>query len=147
VRGTFPAVLGLALLLLARPAASQVKHEWGAQVTGASGRPAFLGAGVVWGWRPGTRDRMVLHGALGAAEHQPAVRVEAAWHFMLNPRTEKGVGAYIGGGIAGQFAETNHGWLLLTAGLEQNPGARRGWTLELGVGGGVRFAVGYRWRK
>jgi len=37
--------------------------------------------------------------------------------------------------------------LLLTAGLEQNPGARRGWAMELGVGGGVRFAVGYRWRK
>jgi len=66
---------------------------------------------------------------------------------MLNPRTEKGVGAYIGGGIAGQFAETNRGWILLTAGLEQNPGARRGWAMELGVGGGVRFAVGYRWRK
>jgi hypothetical protein len=147
VRGTFLPVLGLALLLFARPAESQVKQEWGAQITAASGRPAFLGAGVLWAWRPGTRDRMVLHGALGAAEHQAAVRVEAAWQFLLSPRTEKGVGAYIGGGIAGQFADTNHGWLLVTAGLEQNPGARRGWAMELGVGGGVRFAVGYRWRK
>ena len=147
MRGKLPPFAGLALLLLARPAESQVRQEWGAQVTAASGRPAFLGGGVVWGWRPGTRDRMVLHGAVGAAEHQPAVRVEAAWHFLLSPRTEKGVGAYIGGGIAAQFADTNHGWLLVTAGLDHNPGARRGWTMELGVGGGVRFAVGYRWRK
>ena len=143
----FSLLTAAALVLHARPLQSQIRHEWGGQVTGTTGRPAFVGAGPLWAWRPGTRDRMMLHGALGAAEHQAALRVEAAWHFMLNPRTEKGVGAYLGGGVAGQFAGTNHGWLLLMAGLEQNPGARRGWTVELGVGGGVRFTVGYRWRK
>ena len=135
------------LVLVTSPAAGQVTKEWGAQVTAVSGRPAFLGAGVVWGWRPGFRDRIVVHGALGAAEHQAAARVEASWQFLLSPQTERGVGAYVGGGIAGQFAETNHGWLLLTIGLEQNPAGRRGWSLELGLGGGVRLAVGYRWRR
>jgi hypothetical protein len=139
--------VGAALLLAADRVESQVRQEWGAQVTAASGRPAFLGGGVLWGWRPGVRDRMMLHGAVGAAEHQAALRVEAVWHFMLNPRTESGVAAYVGGGIGGQFAATNHGWLLVTVGLEQKPGAKRGWTVELGLGGGVRFAVGYRWRK
>lgn len=140
-------IASTALMCFNRPVSAQVTKERGAQVTALSGRPAFLGAGVVWGWRPGLRDRVVIHGALGAAEHQMAARVEASWQFMLSPRTERGVGAYVGGGIAGQFAETSHGWLLLTAGLEQNPGGSRGWSLELGVGGGMRLALGYRWRR
>jgi hypothetical protein len=137
-------IASTALMFCTRPASGQVTKEWGAQVTGLSGRPAFLGAGVVWGWRPGLRDRVVIHGALGAAEHQMAARVEASWQLMLSPQTERGVGAYVGGGIAGQFAETNHGWLLLTAGLEQNPGGPRGWSLEMGIGGGFRRARGER---
>lgn len=134
-------------LAAAEPAGAQVTREWGAQVTAASGRPAFLGGGASWGWRPGVRDRLLLHGALGAAEHQPALRLEATWHLLLSPRTERGLGAYIGGGLAGQFAETGHGWLILTGGIEQNPGAKGGWVLELGVGGGIRVALGYRWRR
>jgi hypothetical protein len=140
-------IASIALVFATRTASAQLTREWGAQVTAVSGRPAFLGAGGVWGWRPGTRDRVVIHGALGAAEHQVAARVEASWQFMLSPQTERGVGAYVGGGIAGQFAATSHGWLMLTAGLEQNPGRSRGWSLELGIGGGIRVAAGYRWRR
>jgi hypothetical protein len=125
----------------------RVSHEWGAQVTGVTGRPAFLGAGPSWAWRPGLRDRLMLHGAAGSAEHQAAVRLEASWHFMLSPQTRKGLGAYVGGGIAGQFAESNRGWLLLTAGVEQSPAAGRGWFAEAGIGGGVRIAIGFRWRR
>lgn len=125
----------------------RVSHEWGVQVTGATGRPAFLGAGPAWAWRPGLRDRLVLHGALGSAEHQAAVRMEASWQFLLSPQTRKGVGAYVGGGIAGQFAESNRGWLLLTAGVEHSPAAGRGWFAEAGIGGGVRIAIGFRWRR
>ena len=149
MRGTLPLILGLALTL-AGPLSSQEKrvtHEWGAQVTGATGRPAFLGAGPSWAWRPGLRDRLLLHGALGGAEHQGALRLEASWHFLLNPQTRKGVGAYVGGGIAGQFAETSKGWLLVTLGVEENPAAPRGWFAEAGIGGGVRLAVGFRWRR
>jgi hypothetical protein len=149
VRGTLSLIVGLALLL-AGQAESQEKrmtHEWGAQVTGTTGRPAFLGAGPSWAWRPGLRDRLIVHGAVGAAEHQTAVRLEASWHFLLSPQTLKGVTAYVGGGIAGQFAQTSQGWLLLTAGVEQGPGASRGWFAETGIGGGVRLAVGFRWRR
>lgn len=149
MRRTLP-IIAAFTLLVARRGESQEKrvtHEWGAQVTGTTGRPSFLGAGPVWAWRPGLRDRLQLHGALGAAEHQTAVRLEASWQFLLNPQTRKGVGAYVGGGIAGQFAESNHGWLVLTAGVEQNPAAGRGWVAEVGMGGGVRLAVGIRWRR
>ena len=149
MRGTLPVALGIALLGAERAESQErrISHEWGAQVTGTTGRPAFVGAGPAWAWRPGLRDRLLLHGALGAAEHRTALRLEAAWHFMLSPQTRKGVGAYVGGGIAGQFAESNHGWLLVTAGVEQSPAAGRGWMAEVGMGGGVRFTVGFRWRR
>ena len=142
-------VVGLSFLLAGRIQSQEqrVSHEWGAQATGATGRPAFLGVGASWAWRPGLRDRLVLHGAAGSAEHQAAVRLEASWHFLLSPQTRKGVGAYIGGGIAGQFAESNRGWLLLTAGVEQSPAAAKGWFAEAGIGGGVRIAIGFRWRR
>jgi hypothetical protein len=149
VRRTLPIIAVYTLLFTTRGESQEQRatHEWGAQVTGTTGRPAMLGAGPVWGWRPGLRDRLLLHGAFGAAEHHAAVRLEASWHFLLNPQTRKGVGAYVGGGIAGQFAESTHGWLLLTAGVEQNPAAGRGWVAEIGLGGGVRLAVGFRWRR
>lgn len=149
MRGSLSLIAGLALLHAGR-AESQEKrmtHEWGAQVTGTTGRPAFLGAGPAWAWRPGLRDRLVLHGALGAAEHEAAVRLEASWHFLLNPQTRKGPAAYVGGGIAGQFAQSSHGWLLVTLGVEQGAAASRGWFAEAGIGGGVRLAVGIRWRR
>ena len=78
-------------LLHACPLQSQIRHEWGGQVhrhdrtTRIPRRGTRSGAGD-----PGTRDRMVLHAALGAAEHQAALRVEAAWHLLLNPERKKG---------------------------------------------------------
>ena len=39
------------------------------------------------------------------------------------------------------------GYLVLLLGLEARPGAFHGWSVELGVGAGVRVAVGYRWRR
>ena len=149
MRRTLPLVVGFALVI-AGPAGAQEKritHEWGLQLTGTTGRPAFLGAGPVWAWRPGIRDRLLLHSAIGGSEHQTALRLEASWHFLLSPQTRKGVGAYLGGGIAGQFAQSSHGWLMLSAGVEQNPAAGRGWMAEVGLGGGVRFVVGFRWRR
>jgi hypothetical protein len=38
------------------------------------------------------------------------------------------------------------GYLVLTLGMEQRPGAASGWMVELGLGGGVRLSGGYRWR-
>jgi hypothetical protein len=38
-------------------------------------------------------------------------------------------------------------YLLLVLGVENAPGGGGGSFLEVGVGGGARLAVGYRWRK
>lgn len=138
---------GALVAFAATGVSAQVRQEWGGQVTAATGRPAFVGMGPVWAWRPGLRDRLLLHGAVGGAEHQVALRLEATWQLLISPRTERGVGAYIGGGLAGQFADTHRGWLLAAIGIEQAPGGTRGWVAEIGLGGGFRVAVGYRWRK
>jgi hypothetical protein len=140
---TFLALLGLPTGRLA----AQVKHDVGLQLTGATGRPAILGLGPVWAWRPGLRDRVLLHVGLGVAEHQLATRAEAQWQFLLQPLARTGVGVYAGAGLAGQAAETTKGWIVAVLGVESRPGGPAGWTAELGIGGGIRAALGYRWRR
>jgi hypothetical protein len=49
-------------------------------------------------------------------------------------------------GIAGAAGRTDAGYLLLGLGVEAAPGGRHGWWLEAGAGGGVRIALGWRWR-
>jgi hypothetical protein len=56
------------------------------------------------------------------------------------------VGAYLAGGVAAVGGPADRGYLVLAAGIEDRPGARSGWFLEAGVGGGARLAAGYRWR-
>jgi hypothetical protein len=57
------------------------------------------------------------------------------------------MGAYAGGGVAGIAGPDDRGYLVLLLGIEAGPGARGGWALEAGVGGGLRLAAGYRWRR
>lgn len=121
------------------------RHEVGLQLVATSGRPAALVVGPAWAWQPGVRDRLVLFGGLGVAEDRVAVRGEAVWQFRLDPSAEHGVGVYLGGGLAFQAAETSHGFIVATAGLETSPAGGSSWLVEVGVGGGVRLVLGRRW--
>jgi hypothetical protein len=59
------------------------------------------------------------------------------------------VAPYAGGGVAlAATSDEVFEYVLLVIGLETAPGARRGWFAEVGIGGGVRVAAGYRirWR-
>jgi hypothetical protein len=140
-------ILVTTILAAARALTGQVRHELGMQVTATTGRPAALVAGLAWAWRPGYRDRLVLHSGLGVAEHRLAARSEVVWHFLLQPAAPSGVGVYGGAGLAGQVARSARGWIVVLVGIESRPGGRSGWMLEAGVGGGVRVGAGYRWRK
>lgn len=145
MRCALPAFL-VSSVVLVSPIRAQVRHELGVQVTGAGGRPAILVAGPSWGWRPGLHDRLVLHAGLGAGEHQVALRGEAVWQFRVEPSARR-VSLYLGGGLAAQSARTTRGWIVLLAGIESGALHRRGWFAEMGVGGGVRLAMGLRWRR
>jgi hypothetical protein len=54
---------------------------------------------------------------------------------------------YGAGGVAVAGGPVDQGYVVLTLGIEGRPGARSGWFAEAGVGGGVRLALGYRWRR
>ncbi|MGH7702629.1 MAG: hypothetical protein ACREMO_06020 [Gemmatimonadales bacterium] len=107
-----------------------------------------LGALGLYGARRLTeRTRLAATAAAGVAQGGFGFRGELLAHFLLNPRAVRRPGLYGLGGVAFVSAPGERGYLVVGAGLEARPGARSGWALELGVGGGVRVALGYRWRR
>ena len=73
-------------------------------------------------------------------------RGDAIVRFELDPLKQHARGAYIGGGVSLLGREGPHvrAYLALVAGLELRQ--RAGWvpTVEAGLGGGARFAIGAR---
>jgi hypothetical protein len=105
----------------------------------------FAGAGAHMSLRPGGRTRFTLAATPGVIEEEFTLRGESTAQFMLNPASRKR-GFYAGGGIAGLTGAVDEAYLLLVLGVESQPGGTSGWALEVGIGGGVRVLVGYRWR-
>jgi hypothetical protein len=137
-----------ALAALPAAAAGQVKREVGVQATVTTAEPAMAVAGGVVAWRVGRRDRLALSAGLGATgDGGLAGRGEALWHFMLSPGALRKPALYAAGGLGASVADRAHGWVVLAAGVDWNPGGRGGWMAELGIGGGLRLVAGYRWRK
>ncbi|HTG83976.1 MAG TPA: hypothetical protein VL853_04170, partial [Gemmatimonadales bacterium] len=94
--------------------------------------------------------RLALTLAAGTADGDVAFRGELLGHFLLSPRATHGVGFYALGGAAVADVESTgdtQGHMVLGLGMESRPGARSGWALEAGIGGGLRIAAGYRWRR
>ena len=122
--------------------------EYGPQVTGTAAEPASVVAGGYAAIRTLGRTRFALMAGAGLGEGgEGAWRAEIAGHFLLNPRAQTGVGAYVGGGAAvADGGDGADGYLVLLAGIESSPGRRSGWALEAGLGGGLRVAAGWRWR-
>jgi len=109
----------------------------------------FVGGGVGVGRRVSAQTRVAVFGAGGTFATQPAGRLEATVQFLLTPAARAGAGLYGGTGFAVETARDRHGvaYLVAVIGAEAAPGRRAGWYLELGLGGGVRGAVGWRWRR
>ena len=99
--------------------------------------------------RPGGQGRFAFAAACGDYERALGVRLEATAQFLLRPGERSGVGPYGALGLAFVGSEGARGASYLTAllGVDQGPGARAGWYAELGLGGGVRLALGRRFRR
>ena len=139
--------LGLALLaLLPVEAAAQRARELGLHAVFTAQDPELAAAGAYGGIRLTRRSRFAATAAAGSASGEFVFRGELLGHFLLSPASD-GVGFYGGGGIAGVAGPENVGYLVLLLGLEHAPGKASGWYLEGGLGGGVRIAAGYRWRR
>jgi hypothetical protein len=129
------------------PAAAQRAAEIGLHALLTTSSPVLWGGGVYGAFRPSTRFRIAATVAAGETDGDVAARGELLGHFLLNPTNLGGIGAYAGGGVAGTAGLEDRGYLVLLLGIEAGPGARDGWALEAGVGGGLRLAAGYRWRR
>ncbi len=135
------------LLGLAAEAHGQgVRRELGVEAYTLRATPDRIGAALHAAWRVG-RARVSLLGGMDGGDGGTAGRAEALVQFLLAPDRKRGVGIYGAGGLAADVAQRTEVRLVALVGVEQAPGARKGWMLEAGVGGGWRFAAGWRWRR
>ena len=136
-----------ALLFAASPLAAQQVREVGLLATVTASDPALVVGGVSGAIRTSARTRVSLALGLGGSDGEAAWRGELLAHFLLHPDRRHGAGIYGAGGLALVAGPVDQGYLVLTLGLEANPGGPSGWFVEGGVGGGARLSAGYRWRK
>lgn len=137
--------------MLARPLASQqlTATELDAGPLATWARRSFSGAAVGLATRPGGEARVALAAAFGSVDRHAALRLELTAQFLVLPGAKRGLSPYGGVGVAyvGSRPYRGAGALVVLLGVEAAAGRPRGWFGELGMGGGVRFRVGYRWRR
>ncbi|MBA3443579.1 MAG: hypothetical protein H0T58_01815 [Gemmatimonadales bacterium] len=133
-------------LTLSAPLNAQQGREMGIQAIGTAADPSLVVAAVYGGIRSSTRTRLSASAGAGVSSGEPAFRGEILGHFLLSPSKTDGPGFYFAGGVAAVGGGVDQGYVVLTVGIEDRPAAGAGWVAELGVGGGVRLALGYRWR-
>jgi hypothetical protein len=121
--------------------------ELGVHAVVTASDPLFGGGGLYGACRVSDRTRIAVTLSGGAVGGDVGMRAEALGHFLLNPKKGHGVGLYALGGAAFVANGSEEGYLVLGIGVEARPGRRSGWALEAGVGGGLRIAAGYRWRR
>ncbi len=143
--------LSCVALLAAPPAArAQGVQEGQAWAVAVASRPGLYAAGVGLAWRNDGRLRIAPSVAMGAyGDGRFGGRADLAVHFLLDPWKQSGAAVYGGGGFSLAMGDTRSrtaAYAMLVIGVESAPGGRGGSFVELGVGGGVRLAVGYRWR-
>lgn len=142
------AVLLIMATLGARAVRAQTIHrELGLQEITLFGDRVAVGAGGYWAARPSTRARVSLFAGGGRVAGRGFARGELLAHFLLAPGKRRGAAPYVAGGLAVDAAARTEARLVAVLGLEGRPGARAGWVVEGGVGGGWRVSAGWRWRR
>lgn len=145
-RGSW-AVLGL-LLLAAWPAhAQRITQEVGVQLFVLSGDEPLVGGAGYAAIRPTTRSRISLALGAGGRDGEMTGRGELLGHFLFSSGRKQGPGVYAAGGLAVDIHGEANSWIVGAVGVEAAPGARSGWMAEIGVGGGWRGVLGWRWRR
>jgi len=142
----WPELLLAGTVMGVAPLAAQQGTELGVQAVVTASDPALAVTGVYGALRTSVRTRLSAAAAAGISSGELAFRGEVLGHFLLSPNKREGPGFYFAGGVAAVEGPVDRGYLVLTVGLEDRPGAGSGWGVELGVGGGLRVLLGYRWR-
>jgi hypothetical protein len=123
--------------------------ELGTGVTVVLAHRGFWGPALGVARRAGSQGRFALSAAGGDYDRALGLRLEATAQFLLRPTERRAPGLYGGLGLAFLGAEgaPGAGYLLALVGVEAAPGARAGWYTEVGLGDGVRVALGWRFRR
>lgn len=115
------------------------------QALGVFAAEPFVAGGLALAWRTTPRFTVEVGAAAGAQAQGLMGRGEALVAFHLDPFRTRGVSPYAGGGVAADVrAGATAEYLVVLLGVESRPGRRRGWFAELGLGGGLRVALGAR---
>ncbi|HWC75182.1 MAG TPA: hypothetical protein VG454_14700 [Gemmatimonadales bacterium] len=116
--------------------------------TASLARETFVGGEVGLARRTSNETRIALAVAGGTAAASAAGRAQLTFQAVVNPAARTGMGLYAGLGAAfsGREGSRGQGFVAVLLGLEGAPGRRRNWYAELGLGGGVRLAAGWRMR-
>jgi hypothetical protein len=136
-----------AALAAAEPGAAQQVREIGVQAIGTFSEPGLAVAGIYGGLRTPGRTRLSGSLGVGLSGDDLSWRGEVLGHFLLSPEERRKNGFYLAGGLAAVGGRVSRGYLVFAVGLEERPRAASGWAAEVGMGGGVRLALGYRWRR
>jgi hypothetical protein len=130
------------------PAAAQRIRELQVHGLTTFATERFAGGGIALGIRPPGRLGLSLGASAGSLEGVPAARLEGLVIFRVSPSATAGARPYASAGVALLAREAgSDGYITLVLGAESRPAGRRGWFVELGVGGGVRVAAGIRLRR
>jgi hypothetical protein len=136
----------IALALLSPVRAMGQSRELGVGAIGTVSDPALVVGSVYGAIRTSGRTRLSGSVGAGVSSNELAWRGELLGHFLLSPEERRRAGFYFAGGLAMVDGPVQRGYLVLTLGLEARPRGGSGWTVEAGIGGGLRVAVGHRWR-
>lgn len=131
----------------AAPAVAQQGVEWQGQAVGVVTADRFAGAGPGVAWRTTRRLRFAAAVSAGGTAAGAAVRAEGTATFHVTTARPNRLAPYAGGGAAVTAdAEGVRERLVVLIGVEGRPGHRVGWFVDVGVGGGLRFSLGFRFR-
>jgi hypothetical protein len=135
-----------AALTAAQAGAAQRIHELGIETIVTSSDPVLAVLAPFAALRTSGRSRVSAAVGAGVSDGDLAWRAELLGHFLFSPHKRRSSGFYLAGGVAAAGGPVSRGYLVLVLGLENRPRGRSGWALEAGIGGGIRVAIGYRWR-
>jgi hypothetical protein len=126
---------------------AQQISEIGVQGMVTTSEPVLGVVGPYGALRTSGRTRISASVGGGASDGDFAWRAEVLGHFLLNPQRRRGWGPYAAAGLAAVGGPVSRGYIVLILGVEGRPGGPSGWVAEVGIGGGMRIGLGYRWRR
>jgi opacity protein-like surface antigen len=142
------AAVALTGLLAFEGAAQDRKLVFQFHLIGAAATPDYGGVGMGLYRRAAGRLSYGATATAGTSAGRFTLRTEGMLLFNLDPGRQSGVAPYGGGGVVWRLVDDQSaGFLLILVGIESAPASSSGWFVELGVGAGLRGAVGWRTRR